>query len=317
MGVLWDFIMSLMTESFPPKPTWTANDVPDLSGRVVIITGGNSGLGLEVTKVLVLLVHGAKVYIASRNKDKALRALDEIQRETGHQAQFLQLDLADLDSVQAAANLFLQKENRLDILYNSAGIMIPPIEEVSTQGYDLQFAINVLGHFYLTKLLLPTLDSTAKMNPDGKARVISISSGAHHGYSLSFDTLTDGAARRRLSTETLYAQSKYGVVVFAKELARRYGSVGIVSISLNPGNMKTNLQRQVTGFKRAMILDASPNGSQRDCHSPLGGHRAADGRIQWQVLDPLGALGKPRKDTQDPKTGEELWKWLEDQVAGR
>jgi retinol dehydrogenase 12 len=149
--------------------------------------------------------------------------------------------------------------------------MIPPLQELSKQGYDLQFATNVLGmlrlhrlkgiiltilegHFYLTKLLLPTLIATAKTSPEGVARVISVSSGAHHGHSISYDTLRQSVARQRMSTETLYAQSKFGVVVFAKELARRYGDEGIVSISLNPGNMKTPLQRQVANWQKRLIV---------------------------------------------------------------
>ena len=129
------------------------------------------------------------------------------------------------------------------------------MSSVSRYHFNLNLVlIFCVGHFYLTKLLLPTLIETAKLNPDGKARVISVSSGAHHVQKLNFDAFKDGPARRKMSPETLYGQSKFGVVVFAKELARRYADKGIVSISLNPGNLKTNLQREVVGFRRSMIV---------------------------------------------------------------
>ncbi len=96
--------------------------------------------------------------------------------------------------------------------------------------------------------------NTAQNDPSNKPRVISVSSGAHHLHNISFDTLKDGTERRKLSPESLYAQSKFGTVVYARELARRLGDSGIVSISLNPGNVATNLQRRVVGLRKKMIV---------------------------------------------------------------
>ncbi|KAI0764108.1 NAD(P)-binding protein [Irpex lacteus] len=312
MGIIWDFIMSMLTESFPPKPKWTIDDIPDLSGKVIIVTGGSSGIGLEVSKTL--LARGATVYIACRNTNAP--SLEEVKKQSG--ARLLRLDLADLDSVQLAANEFLQKEERLDVLYNSGGIMIPPIDVVSAQGYDIQFATHVLGHFYFTKLLTPLMVNTAQNDPSNKPRVISVSSGAHHLHNISFDTLKDGTERRKLSPESLYAQSKFGTVVYARELARRLGDSGIVSISLNPGNVATNLQRRVVGLRKKMIAwmlhPISPNGIVT--HLFAGVSREA-AEYNGKYLIPWARLGKPRADTQDPKIGEDLWNWLEEQVAGR
>ncbi|TDL19930.1 NAD-P-binding protein [Rickenella mellea] len=316
MGVIWDFMVSMMVESFPPKPKWTAENIPELGGKVIIMTGGNSGLGLEATKVL--LNHGAKVYMATRNKEKAQDAIKEIARDTGKEPIFLQLDLADLDSVKRAADEFLSKETRLHVLYNSGGVMIPPVENITSQGYDLQFGTNVLGHFYLTKLLLPTLVETAKVSADGVARVVNVSSGAHHLHKLSYDSLKDGPVRKNMSAEMLYAQSKFGVVVFARELARRYGDQGIVSIAMNPGNINTNLQRRVTGFQKSMInwmlYPIVPNGIVTHLWAGTAEETEA---YNGKYLIPWARVGKPRADTQDPKTGEELWKWLDAQVVGR
>ncbi|KAF8883529.1 NAD-P-binding protein [Infundibulicybe gibba] len=316
MGVMWDFMKAMWVETFPPKATWTIQDVPSLEGKVFVVTGGNSGLGLETIKVLVS--RGAKVYMASRSEEKAKQAISEVEKETGKSPVFLKLDLADLDSVKAAAEEFLKAETRLDVLYNSGGVMIPPIGDVTKQGYDLQFGTNVLGHFYLTKLLLPTLIETAKNSSDHHARVITISSGAHHLHGLDFNALKDGPARKKMTPESLYAQSKYGDVVFSKELAKRYGDQGIVSISLNPGNIHTNLQQRMGSFQKQMVsfmmYPARPNGITTHLWAGTAPETAA---FNGKFLIPWARVGTPRKDSQDPKTGQELWTWLEEQVANR
>jgi len=306
----------MTVESFPPAPRWTVDDVPDLSGKVILVTGGYSGIALGVIKVL--LTRGAKVYMAGRSQSKAEEAIEIIKAETGGKAPvFLYLDLADLTTVKAAANEFLSKENRLDILFNSAGVMIPPKDQLTVQGYDLQFGINALGHFYLTKLLLPTLVSTAKLNPDGKVRVVAPSSGAHHLHGLSFDTFKDGPARNKLGEWSLYSQSKYAVVVVARELARRYGDQGIVSLSLNPGNVNTNLQRRVPRWQhKAMALmlhPVEPNGRMPYLWAATAPETAD---YNGKYIIPWGRVGKARADTQDPKVGAKLWEWLDEQVKG-
>ncbi|KAJ6496166.1 NAD-P-binding protein [Mycena sanguinolenta] len=312
MGITWDLITSLISESFPPKPTFTLKDVPDLSGQVFIVTGGNSGLGFETTKVLV--THGAKVYIATRNRSKAEDAIQSIFKGTGKSPIFLELDLADLDSVANAARTFSKEESRLDVLYNSAGVMIPPVSEITRQGYDLQFGL-VLGHFYFTKLLLPLLVSTAACTPGGKTRIINVSSGAHHFSGMNFATFKDGPERQKYSTHRLYAQSKFAVVVFATELARRYGSQGIVSTSMNPGNVATNLQKEIRGFQASvaglMLHPARPHGIITHVWAGTA-KETAD--YNGNYLRPWARLGKARRDTQDPVIGAKLWAWLDEQV---
>ncbi|EIN09257.1 NAD(P)-binding protein [Punctularia strigosozonata HHB-11173 SS5] len=306
----------MLTESFPPAPTWTVKDVPELKGKVIVVTGGNSGIGLEVAKVLAS--RDAKVYITSRDIAKGEAALADVKRDTGREAYLLQLDLSDLDSVEVFVAEYLRMESRLDILYNSAGVMIPPIDALSKQGYDLQFATNVLGHYYLTKLLLPLLITSARTSLDGIVRVITVSSGAHHGHDISYETLRDGPARRKMSPSYLYAQSKFADVVFAKELATRYGDRGVVSISLNPGNIKTPLQRQITGFIKStvdwMLHPVVPNGIVTHLWAGTAPETA---QYNGLYCIPWARLGKPRRDTQDPQVGQQLWQWLDDQVVGR
>ncbi|KAI5114641.1 hypothetical protein M0805_001569, partial [Coniferiporia weirii] len=182
-------------------------------------------------------------------------------------ALFLELDLASLKSVKRAAAEFQSKESQLHILFNNGGVMIPPIEQLTQEGYDLQFGTNCLGHFYFTQLLLPTLIDTAKSTPEKQARVITTSSSGHlmHGPGFKWDTLKgDSPARTKYGRQMLYAQSKYGNVVVARELAQRYGDQGIISISVNPGNLKTELQRHTSGLQLrilSLMLYPAPMGA--------------------------------------------------------
>lgn len=169
------------------------------------------------------------------------------------------------------------------------------------------------GHFYLTKLLLPTLLATATLEPGSynKPRIVTVSSGAHHLHDIDYATLKDGPERRRLGTQALYAQSKYASVVFARELARRYGDQGLVSIAMNPGNLKTNLQKEVAGWQRVIVrrrffryffpfdhsetvwclmaegrLDASFGAPERYSYPPLRWYRGGSGRLQRKSTYP-------------------------------
>jgi NAD(P)-dependent dehydrogenase (short-subunit alcohol dehydrogenase family) len=132
--------------------------------------------------------------------------------------------------------------------------MYPPVDRLTADGYDLQFGTNVIGHYYFTKLLLPMMIATAKTTPDGKARIVNTSSSGHVFGSLDFDTFKDSPKRRTFDSNSLYCQSKFGNVVVALELARRYGDQGIVSTSLNPGNIKTDLQRYLPGIARCCTI---------------------------------------------------------------
>ncbi|KAH7926405.1 NAD(P)-binding protein [Leucogyrophana mollusca] len=309
MGVL----ISWVREAAPPASTFSVQDIPDLAGKVIIVTGANTGIGKETVKAL--LVHGAKVYIATRNQDLAEKAILELKQETGNEAIFLKLDLADLSSVKAAAEEFTSKETQLHVLFNNAGVMVPPVERVTANGYDLQFGTNVLGHFYFTKLLLPTLISTAQASPDGHVRVVTTSSSAHLFGNLDFNTFKDGPARKKLSTNVLYCQSKFGNIVFAVELAKRYGDQGIVSTSLNPGNIQSDLQRYVPDFARKLmntfVLYDTPTGALTQLYAGTGTGAAG---LNGKYLVPWARVSPARKETQDPKLGQALWEWLEEQV---
>ncbi|KIO23027.1 hypothetical protein M407DRAFT_215532, partial [Tulasnella calospora MUT 4182] len=138
-------IRRFLDQAYPPKSKFDpSRDMPDLTGKVIIVTGGNTGIGKHTIRAL--LNKNAKVYMASRSKERAEKAIADLKQETGKDAIFLELDLASLDKVTKAAKEFMSKEPALHILFNSGGVMVPPIEQVTEDGYDLQFGTNVLGH---------------------------------------------------------------------------------------------------------------------------------------------------------------------------
>ncbi|KAJ7675718.1 NAD(P)-binding protein [Mycena polygramma] len=308
MGLL----LSAINQSLPPKSKFSVNDIPDLSGQVIIVTGGNSGVGKETVKAL--LQHNAKVYIAARSEEKARDAIKDLKSETGKEAEFLHVDLADLHSIKRAAAEFNQKETQLHVLFNNGGVMVPPIEQLTAQNIDLQFGTNVLGHFYLTKLLLPTLLATATAG--NVARVINTSSLVSYAASgIDFNTVKDSPARKKVGTGKLYSQSKFGNVVLSNELQRRYGDQGLVSVALNPGNLKTELQRHLGGFTRS-ITNLTLYPVSYGALTQLWAGTTEEGKtLGGKYLIPWARVGKANPATADPETGKALWTWLEEQVA--
>ncbi|WP_046214320.1 oxidoreductase [Paenibacillus wulumuqiensis] len=217
---------------------WTASQVPDQRGRRIIITGGSGGLGLETA--LELAARGAELILAVRNAGKGEQAAKQIrQRYPQSQVEVMPLDLADLDSVKAFADMYRSRYNSLDILINNAGVMIPPYQK-TRQGFELQFGSNHLGHFALTGHLLPLLLRTPR------ARVVTLSSiAARTGY-IYFNNL-DG--RIGYSAGKFYCQSKLANLLFAKELQKRLTEAGAdtISVGCHPGIANTNLVSRGSG----------------------------------------------------------------------
>ena len=218
---------------------WTAADIPDQSGRVALVTGGNSGLGYQT--VLQLARRGARVLLAARDHARGAAALERLAAAgvpAGH-AELVQLDLADLTSVESFAAGFLAGGQGLDLLVNNAGVMAIPHRETTAQGYERQFATNHLGHFALTGRLLPAL-----VQRPG-SRVVTVSSNMHKRASrVDFDDLQ---AERAYQPWQAYEQSKLANAMFVLELDRRLRAAGldVVSAGAHPGFAATNLQ--VTG----------------------------------------------------------------------
>ncbi|PQE22145.1 hypothetical protein CJF30_00010744 [Rutstroemia sp. NJR-2017a BBW] len=167
----------IFTQLFPPKPTFTEKNVPSLVGKVFIVTGGNSGVGLELVKILYS--RGGTVYIASRSTTKIDAAIATIKsifpKSSGH-LKSLRVDLSDLRTISACASTFLAQESRLDVLWNNAGIAQAPADSTTAQGHETNMGVNCLGPFLLTKFLLPILLHTAKASPTASVRVVFTSS---------------------------------------------------------------------------------------------------------------------------------------------
>ncbi|KAI9464793.1 NAD-P-binding protein [Russula earlei] len=306
---------------FPPAPTWTARDVPDQTGKTVIITGGNGGIGKETARVL--LSKGAKVYIASRSEHKSQQAIEELKRDTGKDAVFfIKLDLADLVSVKAAAEDFIRRESQLHALYNNGGVFAL-IDKCTSQGYDMQFGTNVLGHFYFTKLLLPLLSATAKNSPPRSVRVINVSSFGHEMAppgGIQWSTLRPGddclAVGKKVGATPLYGQSKLGNIYFSNELARRYGDEGIVSVSLHPGSIITDLSRHSSIFMKLFIWLVSYPVSYGAITSLYAGTAPAAGDLNGKYLTAFARVSLPNEKALNPGLEKKLWEWCEEQVEG-
>ncbi|KAI0700475.1 NAD-P-binding protein [Cytidiella melzeri] len=300
---------ALIETFFPGKPQWGVDDIPDQSDKVIIVTGGNTGIGKETVKAL--LAKNAKVYIATRNKEKTLAAIEDLKKQTGNEAIFLPLDLSDLKSVKACAEEFLRKEKELHVLFNNAGVMRCPINELTAQGFDMQFGVNVIGHWYLTELLMPALLAVPETHPGQKARIITTSSLGAFLSPIQWDTFEDTPQRKKRSPSELYNQSKLGNAVVSNEVARRYGDKGIVAISLNPGNISSELQRYLvgmTGFLISKILHPTPIGAITQLY---GGTDPRALELNGAFLAPWARVGTPCKAALDPAVGKKLWGWLE------
>ncbi|KAI0058521.1 NAD(P)-binding protein [Artomyces pyxidatus] len=306
-------LLSAAAQSFPPKPKWGVDDIPDLTGKVTIVTGGNVGIGKETVKAL--LAHNAKVYMASRSEDKAKAAIEELKAATGKEAIFLKLDLADLPSVKRSAEEFLSKEKELHILFLNAGVMACPVDWTTEQKFDMQFGTNVIGHFLFTQLLLPAVFAATESSPTHeKARIVTTSSSAiYFTNKINFNAITDTPARRKMSPWDLYHPSKFGNVVVARELARRYGDK-IVSTSLNPGNLKSNLQQHLPWLQFKITQWISYDVPLGALTQLWAGTSPEGADFNGKFLIPWARIGEPNPATKDPKLAEKLWAYLEDAV---
>ncbi len=229
---------------------WGFDDIPDQSGRTAIVTGANAGIGFETARAL--LKKGARVVLACRDLQKGRTAVARLAAEgAAERADVRRLDLADLDSVREFADGFAAAYPRLDLLINNAGVMVPPFGR-TTQGFELQFGTNHLGHFALTGRLLPVLRATAG------SRVVVVYSGVYRIGRIDFDD--PNYERRRYVPWLAYSQSKLATLLFALELGRRAGASDPIVTAAHPGWTATDLQRTagiVRFFNPYLAMDAA------------------------------------------------------------
>ncbi|KAH8803625.1 hypothetical protein F5884DRAFT_756894 [Xylogone sp. PMI_703] len=223
---------------------FSVNDIPNLSGYTIIVTGGNSGIGYETTYQLA--TRGARVYIASRSKDRVTEAIANMNElaKRALDLHFLQIDLQDLKSVKLAASEFMKLESHLDILINNAGIMTAPFK-LTINGFETQYQTNYLAPHTFTVSLMPLLLSTAAQSGrKDRVRVINVSSDAAAigPKTIEWNDVNMTSTKGVLELWKRYGHSKQASIRDASEINVRYSSQGVTAYSLHPGIVRSNLQ---------------------------------------------------------------------------
>lgn len=283
---------------------FTEADVPDQRGKCFVVTGANTGLGFEASRVLA--ARGARVLLACRDKAKAEAAMVQIRQATPEaDLAFLPLDQADLASVRKAAEL-AAKEARIDVLVNNAGVMTPPLLRTK-QGFELQFGVNHLGTFALTTLLLPKLAETRG------ARVVVTSSFAHKSATIDWEDLN---AEKSYSRYGRYSSSKLANALFFYELDRRLRAVGspITAVGCHPGSASTDLGRHMGPLQMllplvSLFLNSAAMGAWPTLHAATGPVTPGGyyGPIGLREIRGVSGEASRSADAQDPALARRLW----------
>lgn len=298
-----------------PKPDWGLADMPSQDGRIVLVTGGTSGIGYESAKALAAA--GARVVIASHSSlERGENVLASIRQDAPNaQVQYEKFDLADLASVRALAERLNATLPRLDVLINNAGIMEPPERGVSEDGLEMQFAVNYLGHFALTERLLPLLRKS------DAPRVVTLSSiAARRGAAIHFEDLQ---FEQDYDPGDAYRQSKLACLMFAFELQRRSDASGwgLRSIASHPGVSRTNLQVNNGVVRRTLgrfILQPAARGALPTLYAATAPDaRGGSYYGPTGVMEMRGSLGFARvpEAATDARTSTRLWR-ISEQLSG-
>ena len=301
---------------FGGKTFTPSRDIPDLSGKVILVTGGNNGLGKASIEQLALH-NPAKIYMGARTESKAIAAIESIKKVAPEaNIIFLELDLASFASIKSAADKFIAENTRLDILMNNAGIMATP-PGLTTNGYEIQFGTNHMGHALLTKYLMPLMVKTAA-EPNSDVRIVNLSSighvGAPKGGVVFAEVKTEMA---NYNTWTRYGQAKLANVLFTKGLAKRYPT--IKSVAIHPGGVNTGLMLPFAGSLGVIghllggltkfIMKSPEEGAlgQLWAASAVGEGAPESGSFYY----PLAKLHAGNSLVTDEKLADELWTWSE------
>jgi NAD(P)-dependent dehydrogenase (short-subunit alcohol dehydrogenase family) len=295
------------------KTKWTTANIPSQAGRRAVITGANSGIGFEAALALARM--GAELILPARTQAKADEAVARIRQHVPNAQLHPEiLDLAVQASVHAFADRVMQRfpGQSLDLLINNAGVMALPTREVTTDGFERQFATNYLGPFALTMLLLPSIRQLAG------SRIVTVSSSASNQGKIEFDNLQSERVYKPMFQA--YAQSKLADLIFAQELQRRLKGIGspILSTAAHPGYAVTNLQADhVPSGLKILIATMKPFLSQDAAHGALptlyaavaadavaGGYYGPDGIAELKGYPT--AVPVP-KSAMDETIAERLW----------
>lgn len=295
--------------SFNPE-----KDIPSLHGKVIFVTGGNTGLGKQA--VLEFARHRPlQIWLAARNLQKAEAAVAEIKQQVPDAPiKLLQLDLAYFDSIHQAARSFLEQSERLDILMLNAGIMaVPPA--LTKDGYEIQFGTNHMGHAYLTKLLLPLLTKTALAEVDTKPRVVCLASHGHvYLRKGGFDFNTLRTAGESTGPLQCYYQSKLANMLWVRQLAKRYPQLTVSAI--DPGLVQTELAVKATGISwilRAIIKMMLLTPVEKGVKNQLWASVSKDVK-SGEYYEPIGRGDQATDAGKDDELAERLWVWTEKEL---
>jgi retinol dehydrogenase-12 len=275
----------------------------DLVGKVCLVTGASSGIGRVTAEVLA--ARGAKVWLACRDRAKSAPTLSAITR-AGGDAQLVELDLSDLESVRACAGTVLSSTSEpLHVLINNAGLA--GRKALTKQGFELTFGVNYLGHFLLTQLLLP------KLLEQPHSRVVNVSSKAHYDAAgIDFSQLRKPA--RGFGGLQAYAVSKLANVLHAKELAARYAARGLHAYSLHPGVVKSDVWREIPQPFRALVtwrMISNEQGAKTTLYCATSAEVADhNGRYYDECHEK-----QPSKLAESAALASELWQKSHDFVA--
>lgn len=293
------------------------NDLPSQKGRIIVVTGSNTGLGYETA--LMLAEKGAKVVMACRNLTKANNAKTAIEKVVPNaDLEVLQIDLSSLKSVRNFAKAYQAKYNRLDVLINNAGVMMPPYSKTE-DGFELQLGANHLGHFLLTGLLLDTIVKTPN------SRVVSLSSIAHQSGKINFEDLQ---SEQKYSASQAYGQSKLACLMFSFELQRRLEKAGhqqTISTAAHPGVALTELVRHMPKLVFTIlrytiapfITHAPKEGAKPTILAAIGKAEGADYFGPTGFNEMKGKAGKAKATalSKDEAIAKRLWEVSEELVG--
>ncbi|KAI4156607.1 MAG: hypothetical protein LQ340_000154 [Diploschistes diacapsis] len=313
-------LRSFWTQWFPPPPNFTEKDVPRQDGKVFIVTGGNSGIGLELIKILYPT--GATIYMASRSEERAKAAIQSVVagKPTPPKPgalKYLHLDLDDLSTISATAASFAAQESRLDILWNNAGVGGVPVGTSTKQHLEGHIGVNCVAPLFLTQQLIRHMQEAAASHP-GSVRIVwtaSLSIETHapaNGVDLS---LAD--AGRTQNPPRDYAASKAGNWLLAVEGAKRYGGDGIISVAQNPGQLDTEVWRHQSSLLMMFMrpsLHPVKMGAYTMLYAGLSPEINADSNGAYVM--PWGRVmeGGPRKDVSnaiEEGHATKFWEWCE------
>lgn len=297
---------------------FTLDQVTSQKGRTIIVTGANAGLGYETA--LALAKKEAHVILACRNEQKAEKAKEKILKEVPDaNLEIMLIDLADLDSVRAFAKNYLDKYDQLDLLINNAGVMMPPYTKTK-DGFELQIGANHLGHFLLTGLLLDTLTKT------DNARIVALSSLAHHAGEINFDDLQ---SKENYSPMGAYQQSKLANILYGIELQRRLEKAGhdkVISTIAHPGASDTELARHIPGWIAFLLritimpfITHSPkSGAMPTLQAALGKDVKGGeyfGPTGWREMKGKTGRAKINRKARNEEVAKRLWEVSEELVG--